>query len=355
MEIRKKLFFFFLFFSSIFSLFGRELTIESDFDQLLGKETNAWNYIETKEDFSQLEKYKNLYEKNKSLQFQEQKEYKIPKIIHFIWVGPKNFPTQSIENIRTWIAQHPGWKVKFWTDRERPAPCKEMEKIILKDYPFTKLKSIYEEAINWSQKADILRFEILLEEGGIYADHDANALCSFEKLNQSYDFYGCLETPRKKISGFSLMVGIGLVGVKPHHPAIEQTIKIIQRNWKEVKEKYPQKDKFHEMSRVMHGTYISLTKALEKGLEKQGNIDIVFPASYFFAQEGLPSFYSQHFFANTWVEGIRKTDYQNAVEHKLSSLSKIIRQTRVGQMLFFFLALIFFFLFLYKIYKWKKA
>lgn len=326
-----------------------QLTIQDDFELLAGKNTERWHHIETAEDLALLQKYKDLYEKNKDLQFHPpSQEYKIPKVVHFIWIGPRNFPRESIKNIRTWMAQHPDWTFKFWTDRPRPAPCKGMETVMISDFTFQRLKPCYDAAENWSEKADILTYEILSQEGGVYADHDANALQPFDKLNQAYDFYGCLETPQQRISGFTLTAGHGLIGAKARHPIIEKCIDVIERRWNEVYGQYAEKDIHHEISRIMNGSYIALSFALQDSLEKEGNMDIVFPASYFFAQSGLPSFYSQHFFGSTWLGSMKKTDFQKQWREDSGKIRKSIRNVYTFDIAALGVLFISFFYFIFK-------
>jgi len=107
--------------------YNTHLTLEDSFEKLQGLETKDWNYIQTKRDYRYLDYYEGIYRKNKHIQFTLNPNFKIPKIIHLIWIGPRSFPIKSITNIRSWMAHHPDWTFIFWTDRKRPAPCNGME------------------------------------------------------------------------------------------------------------------------------------------------------------------------------------------------------------------------------------
>jgi hypothetical protein len=311
-----------LLFISLAGLSAKEPFISVDFESLEGKDSSAWSHVREEEDFLQVRFYESLYEKNKWLQFANANEYRIPKIVHFIWIGPRCFPRESIENIRTWLANHPDWTFYFWTDRERPAPCKQMQIKLVQDLQWKKLKKIYDESSNWSQKADILTYEILYQYGGIYSDHDANSLRSFDNLNRSYDFYGCLEVPQERIGDFTLAVGHGLMGAKPYHPVIEKTIDILLERWVEVMQKYPEKSQDHNIKKIMEGSYIALTYAAQSALCKNHNQDIIFPASYFFAKDSLQPIYSKHFFAGTWVDNKKKKNTENYLRDTLGTVIK---------------------------------
>jgi hypothetical protein len=84
----------------------------------------------------------------------------IPKIIHQIWIGPKPAP---IKYIQTWKEMNPLWEHILWNDEE-----------ISKRYPngFKNQKQI-DEIEEWAGKADIMRYEILHDFGGFYADADS--------------------------------------------------------------------------------------------------------------------------------------------------------------------------------------
>ncbi len=324
----------FLFFIFLFgTLYGKQLlTLEDDFELLTGKNTQLWSHLQTKEDFSQLKYYKELYEENKELQFNPgQTSYKIPKIVHFIWLGPKNFPRQSISNIRSWMALHPDWTFLFWTDLERPCPCPGMQRMLVKEFPFANLEKEYDAATNFAEKSDILRYEILSQFGGIYSDHDVQAITSFDKLNQSYDFFAGLEVPLQKIAGFSLAAGNGLIGARPHHPVLEKCLRVVKERWEEVYETYCQNTITDEVARVMNGSYIALTYAIQSTLEKDDNVDILFPAAYFNAQEELPSFYSKHFFEGTWVGSLKKTPFQKTWTAENKEMRKLLRYHMILQ------------------------
>lgn len=296
---------------------------EDDFDLLMGKSTKHWDHVKTREDFEVLKRLKALYDKNKRFRFTQSRETKIPKVVHFIWLGPRPFPLESVENIRTWIAKNPNWKIKFWTDRDRPIPCTGMEKIVIRDYPFPYLGRCYESSENWGEKSDILRFEILYKEGGVYVDHDANCLQSFDGLHAGYDFYCGLEAPHPPFVGFNITAGIGVVGSRSGHPICKKVIDLIASRWDDIGRKYPGKDGFSRTQIVIERTYIALTEALKEKLDLDGNVDIVLPAACFFAKAGIPALYSKHFFGNTWADDTKKNfTFEKQTKKELSGVEQ---------------------------------
>lgn len=293
-----------------------------EFEKLMGIETDHWIYVKKAEDVAVLERFKNLYEKNRDLDDEQLDEFKIPNVIHFIWLGPKPFPAESVENVRSWIAHHPDWEFKFWTDRQRLPPCAEMEVVYVQDFPFAFLQSCYESSQNYGEKSDVLRFEILYREGGLYVDHDASCLKSFDRLHAVYDFYCGLEAPHPPVVGLNITVGNGVIGARPEHPVIGKVLELIGQKWESIGHRYRGKDGFSRTQLVMQRTYIALTHALDEAVDKEGNADIVFPAAYFFAKKGIPSLYSKHFYANAWADDGKNREFEKTTQRSLSKIKK---------------------------------
>lgn len=80
----------------------------------------------------------------------------IPKILHQVWLGPKEIPEEFIKWRDEWRKLHPDWVYILHTDKDIPEH--------LKDY------------INcckhYSSKSNILRLYVIYKYGGIYCDMD---------------------------------------------------------------------------------------------------------------------------------------------------------------------------------------
>jgi hypothetical protein len=305
------------------NLFGVEI---DDFEGLMGKSTAHWCYVVQGHDVETLDRAQILYQKNKTAQDTQEGVFKIPAVIHFIWLGPRPFPPESVKHVRSWIANNPGWKIKFWTDRDREPPCDEMEKVLIKDFPLSKLGECYELSQNWGEKSDLLRYEILFREGGVYVDHDANCLRPFGGMHRGYDFFCGLETPHQPFVGRSVTCGNGVIGSRPGHPTVGKVIDLIAGRWRHLGERFRGNDEYSRIEVVMQRTYIALTDALAGTIDRDGNTDIIFPAAYFFAKSGIPALYSQHFYARAWNDfKVVKTPSDRIQEQ---TLGKIRRKNR---------------------------
>jgi hypothetical protein len=311
---------------ALFLLFTLHAQSEN-FETLMGKETKHWANIKQEEDKKALEEYAALYVDNFPRLAQPGKVARIPKVVHFIWLGPRPFPPSSVENVRMWMAHHPDWTFKFWTDRERVPPCSDMEVVLIDRYPFASLADCYADTDNFGERSDLLRYEILYNEGGVYVDHDANCLKSFDSLHRAYDFYCCLETPHPSFAGRSITTGNGLVGSRPAHPVIAQVIQEISQRWATVGHQFRSNDVHARKERVLNRTYIALTHALPKTIGRNGNIDIVLPAAYFFSKTGIPSLYSKHGYATAWADDkVQTTEHDKVLLKTLTSVNRTEHQ-----------------------------
>lgn len=311
----------FVFFLTLFSC-SKEVKKESpmDFESLMGKELPAWKYVQTREDFQNLQFFKGIYEKNISLLAKEKTDYKIPKIIHFIWLGPKPFPRESVENVRTWIANHPDWKIKFWTDRNRTLPHPEMEFCLIRGFPFHKLEKFYQRSDNFAEKSDLLRFEILYREGGIYVDHDVTCLKSFDPLHRAYDLFCGMEVPYPTALSSSVLPTNNILGAKAGHLLLVKCMDWLVENWDQIERDYPGQDRDSIITRVSHRTFRVLGEMFKNYGNQEGNIDIAFPSFYFNAPKLEQALYARHQYKGTWFEN--ESEFEKMARKRLVMLSR---------------------------------
>ena len=98
----------------------------------------------------------------------------IPRIIHQLW-NDQFVPRPVVPYMKRWMDQHPDWQYWFWTKESQ-------EKLIRKKYPtYLSLYQGYELEI---QRSDMIRFLILYEFGGIYADLDMEVLKPLDDIIQ---------------------------------------------------------------------------------------------------------------------------------------------------------------------------
>ncbi len=297
-----------------------ELKQSDDFNMLMGSSKSVWKFVETHEDYQNICLFKALYEQNNALQFLKEDEVKIPKIIHFIWVGPNTFPKESIENVNSWVEKHPDWTVKFWTDRKRPLPNKNMEIKLVADFSFESLKYCYEESDNYAEKSELLRYEILNQEGGVYVDHDVKCYKSFAPFHHNYHLYCGLEAPHEPVLSSSISVNNNIVGAHPRHPVLKKSIDNVKERWDEISAAFPGDDKESIIYRVAYRSWSSFDDAARELSGKGETKDIVFPAAYFNRIDEDFSLFAHHYYASTWFED--ETKFERNVKRRLASISR---------------------------------
>lgn len=300
-----------------------------DFEALSGKALDVWKYVKTKDDLEHLHLFKAIYDQKKEYLSTPSTEARIPKVVHFIWIGPRQFPRASVENVRTWMANNPDWTFYFWTDRDRPLPCPGMIRRDIREIDFLYLREFVPKSDNWAEKSDLLRCEILYKEGGVYVDHDVKCFNSFDALNRAYDFYCGIEMPYTSSLPSCVFTTNNLIGSKPGHPIILRSMQLVSEQWDQLQENYPGTDRDSMLNRVLHRTFWLFGEAVKQSNNQEGNRDIVFPGYYFNSPKDELALYARHLYAGTWHE--TESVFEKMVRQRLMYLSK-----KSNRMLLFF-------------------
>ena len=104
----------------------------------------------------------------------------IPKILHFIWVGDE---TKRPNNcIDTWILHNPDWEIKIWGNSAL-AEKKWVNSHHMKEIAKFELNGL----------ADLMRWEILYDEGGILVDADSVCVRSLDEEIIKNEAFACWE------------------------------------------------------------------------------------------------------------------------------------------------------------------
>ncbi len=225
--------------------------------------------------------FKQLYEKNNPTQIQPQSYPKIPKILHHIWLGSK-LPDEFMQFYQSWIDVHPDWRFIFWTDDARNYDKgvvlnsfadleTELAKldsqffvIDVKNLAFDN-RIFFDSAINYGEKSDILKWEVVYRFGGVYVDIDFECLKPLDVLNHIYDFYTGIQPLDTNI----VQLGAALFAAIAYHPILAYCVKTI-------------KDHQHIPHVVAKTGPIHFTRSFLHAADRAGCIDIALPASYFY-------------------------------------------------------------------------
>ena len=154
----------------------------------------------------------------------------IPKIIHQIWLGPNKRPDIWMNSWKiNYIKKHPDWTYKLWTEKE----INELNLIN---------KKFYEKEPYYTGKSDIARYEILYQFGGVFIDADSlwiegnnislNKILDMAKESKMF----CAVEPVNKWS-----IANGVIGFAKNHETLKNIINFINKNYINLKSKYPKK------------------------------------------------------------------------------------------------------------------
>ena len=136
----------------------------------------------------------------------------IPKIIHQIWIGPKTAPSKLMD---TWRDKNPDFKYIRWNEEE----------IKNRKLHLNCLNRINEiEEING--KADIIRWEILYEYGGVFLDADSICIEPVDNVLLSKKCFAGWENEEARPG----LIATGTMGFPPKHPLVKNAIDWIKEN-----------------------------------------------------------------------------------------------------------------------------
>ena len=202
--------------------------------------------------------FKPLYDEHMLNNYKYDEQARIPKIIHHIWLGSP-LPEKFARYRQTWQKMHPDWNCILWDDAK------------VAEFGLHNLRA-YCAAINYGERSDIVRYEILHRFGGVYVDTDFECLQSFDVLHHSCDFYtGLYPNP----GGGPVYILNGIIGSKPGHPILKRCIAGI---------KTPVK-KLNDSSAIMDRTGPGhLRRCIINALKMEADIGktVVFPPTFFY-------------------------------------------------------------------------
>lgn len=151
---------------------------------------------------------------------------KFPKIIHQVWVGEKSFPEKDFRWACTIRNTNPDWK--FVLHAEHPdrmpksGPWNEIR--LLPDLRMAPLAEAIRHRMSPKRfpaaLADIVRIEVLLNEGGVYFDTDVVGLRAIEPVVQNMSLGLSWEFSQNQLGNF-------FIAAQKDHPALYATLNSI--------------------------------------------------------------------------------------------------------------------------------
>ncbi len=253
---------------------------ECDLDGFLGSLTCPFTR-------TQLDRMGRVYNQAQSAAATGQKRHTIPKVIHQIWIGSKPIPAEYRRFMSGWRQHYPDWDLRLWTDSEVKALNFDTKDLVDASHCF-------------GQKTDLIRAEILYQQGGLYIDTDYESLRPLDDIHESYDFYGTLRAlPMLYLASPAtypspLLVCNSMIGSRPGHPILRSyldKVRDISRHPNYFKLKLSEhftlaRVKFTtaQIQRIKETTiktYIPWHMAVLDHLESGDDRNIIFPPTFF--------------------------------------------------------------------------
>lgn len=144
----------------------------------------------------------------------------IPHVLHRVWVGSQ-MPHDLAEYGHTWEFHHPSWEHVLWTDHDQPEVA-DTVRVMRPPWALHNV-GLYDNAEHIAPRyvgqlrADILRYEILEANGGVYVDADFECLRPIDRLIEDLDAFAAWEAD-------GVWVNNAIMGATPGHPFIRQLI-----------------------------------------------------------------------------------------------------------------------------------
>lgn len=117
----------------------------------------------------------------------------IPKIIHYVWVGPAPKPQMVLDCIESWKKFCPDYEIREWGDAEL---MKIGNRYAIEAFQHRK----------WAFASDVLRLYALKEYGGVYVDSDLRITAPIDKFLDNKFFTG-FENYHGNISAVTALMG----------------------------------------------------------------------------------------------------------------------------------------------------
>jgi mannosyltransferase OCH1-like enzyme len=139
--------------------------------------------------------------------------FNIPKKLHIIWVG--NAHRRPDQCIDSWRTNHTDWQFKLWTCREL-AETRWMNDAHIRSFVNSK---------DWCAVADLMRYEILYREGGVYVDADSFSIRPLDNWLLESEMFACWENTLA--TGRARLVSNAFLGSTPGNPFLRYLIDTI--------------------------------------------------------------------------------------------------------------------------------
>lgn len=212
----------------------------------------------------------------------------IPKIIHYVWFGDKEFGPKEQYCVSGWKKMLPDYAFMRWDDQslDRFNNLYFKQAIEAKKYAFA---------------SDYARLHVLEEYGGIYLDTDEEVLKPLDCFLEHDFFIGC------QSCGSARGINPALIGAIPHHPIVKDLLSIY--------DDMPFINADGSFNTVTNPLYVGRVLVEKYNLPttylKKGRIEFYknsFLYDYFYFGKQNKNSYATHHYAGNWKPDWKITD-----------------------------------------------
>lgn len=132
----------------------------------------------------------------------------IPRLLHQVWIGPRPPPQRLMD---TWKTLNPTWEYRLWGN----------------DAVGWENQDAIDMMAEWNGKADIMRYEILRNHGGVVADADSECIQPLDDSFRHHDSFACFENEDVRPG----LIACGAIGSVPHCRLMEKCVELIPSRW----------------------------------------------------------------------------------------------------------------------------
>jgi len=228
--------------------------------------------VKTPEDFERLERFSSL--KGNGTPVAE-----IPKVLHVVWLEPRALPKKKLAS---WIEHHPDWEINVWSETLEALPHPALRLRGREEFPLGALEEYYYDAPTTHERSFVLRYAILLKEGGVYINPDLECRASLQPLLATHDFFCALAIPGHTFQSSSVQPGCELIAAAKEHPILASATQWLKGHWKAFEDLSGATDDLCMQSRLQHRCAHALSMGIESAACKEGRSDSVFPPHFFY-------------------------------------------------------------------------
>lgn len=196
----------------------------------------------------------------------------IPKILHQIWLGPRARP----HCMTSWAEKNPAWEYKCWSEPDVAALTLSNPAL------FAAFDGVYH------AQADILRYEILFQFGGIYADADSECLRALDDGLRDAESFACRENDHDPP-----LIANSFLGAVPRSALYEAILA-------ELSKLDAAAIAAEDRDILYNAAWVLTGPACLSEVVHQDKHQIKLHPSHFFASHGEPGLYAHHWLGSTY-------------------------------------------------------